>query len=268
MGLRHRITPLRDAILLLLWGGVIMRLWSKGELSNYLHPALQPFTLGAGVLLLILAAFAFRGFAAKNTASHECCHGSHEHHHHGSLAGFVTKTVVLLLPLVALISGQALQFTITTIQNRGVVQDLKSLPAANASEHPQNQNATVPEASATEGAMPIQVIDLLYAVQMPTYRQEFEGKQVEMIGQYVPLATGNPKGDRFQLVRLFITCCAADAKPVGVTVQFPRPLKLQEMAWVKVTGTPVFPVEGGRRTPVLEATKVDQCAAPEEPFVY
>ena len=245
-----------------------MRLWSKGEFSNYLHPALQPFTLGAGILLLILAAFAFRGLVAQKTGSHECCHGNHEHHDRDNLVGFIAKTAVLLLPLVALVSGQALQFTITTIQNRGVVSDLKSLPAANASQHTQNPNAIVLETPSTAGAMPIQVIDLLYAVQMPTYRQEFEGKQVEMIGQYVPLATGNPKGNRFQLVRLFITCCAADAKPVGVTVQFPGPLKLQEMTWVRVTGTPVFPVEGGRRTPILEATKVEQCTAPEEPFVY
>jgi len=116
--------------------------------------------------------------------------------------------------------------------------------------------------------MPIQVIDLLYAVQMPTYREEFEGKSAELIGQFVPMTTGNPKGNRFQVIRLFITCCAADAKPVGVTIQYDKPLKVSEMGWVKITGKPTFPMEGGRRTAVLMADKVEECPAPAEPFVY
>ena len=116
--------------------------------------------------------------------------------------------------------------------------------------------------------MPIQVIDLLYAVQMPTYREDFEGKKTEIIGQFVPLTVGNPKGDRFQVIRLFITCCAADAKPVGVTVQYDGPIKVPEMSWVKITGIPTFPMEGGRRTAVLKASKVEECPAPSEPFVY
>ena len=103
---------------------------------------------------------------------------------------------------------------------------------------------------------------------MPTYREDFEGKQVELTGQFIPLSTGNPKGDRFQAIRLFITCCAADAKPVGVTVQYDKPLKVSEMGWVKITGIPTFPMEGGRRTAVLVANKVEECPAPAEPFVY
>lgn len=116
--------------------------------------------------------------------------------------------------------------------------------------------------------MPLQIIDMLYAIQMPSYREEFEGKEVEMIGQYVPMATGNPKGDRFQAVRMFITCCAADAKPVGVIVHYPQRLTMPEMGWVKITGKPTFPMEEGRRTAILEATKVEPCPAPSEPFVY
>lgn len=116
--------------------------------------------------------------------------------------------------------------------------------------------------------MPLQIIDMLYALQMPSYREEFEGKEVEMIGQYLPMTTGNPKGDRFQAIRMFITCCAADAKPVGVTICYPKPLSVPEMEWVKITGKPTFPMEGGRRTAILEAAKVEPCPAPSEPFVY
>jgi uncharacterized membrane protein YcgQ (UPF0703/DUF1980 family) len=177
--------------------------------------------------------------------------------------------------------GQGTKFTMTTVQNRGVVDDLRKLPTANASaasaasavtaSSTASVSATSTPQGAPSGAMPVQIIDMLYAVQMPSYRGEFEGKEVELTGQYVPLTTGNPKGDRFQAIRMFITCCAADAKPVGVTIQYPRdvkPLKIPDMGWVKITGKPVFPMEGGRRTAIIEATKVEECTAPSESFVY
>lgn len=169
------------------------------------------------------------------------------------------------MPLGIILSGQGVNFTMTTVQNRGVVDDLAKLPAANASA---TVSPELPSKTSSEGAMPLQIIDMLYAIQMPSYREEFEGKQVELIGQFVPMTTGNPKGDRFQAIRMFITCCAADAKPVGVTVQYPSKLSIPEMGWVKIIGKPTFPMEGGRRTAVLEATTVEPCTAPSEPFVY
>ena len=199
------------------------------------------------------------------------------------------KTILLLLPLAIIVSGKATAYSITTIQNRGVVDNINNLPSAKAGvasassvpSYEKSISSVTPSATsvatndaktsspaASSGPIPLQVIDMLYAVQMPSYRGEFEGKEVELIGQYIPMTTDNPKGDRFQAIRMFITCCAADAKPVGVTVQYPKPLKVSEMGWVKITGKSTFPLEGGRRTAVLEATKIEECPAPSEPFVY
>jgi uncharacterized membrane protein YcgQ (UPF0703/DUF1980 family) len=82
------------------------------------------------------------------------------------------------------------------------------------------------------------------------------------------MTTGNPKGDRFQLIRMFITCCAADAKPMGVTVRCGTLPHVSEMQWVRVTGKPTFPMEAGKRSAILEATGVEPCEAPSDPFVY
>lgn len=286
---------LRDSLLLALWGGFVIWLSFTGQLSTYLHPSLQPYTTAAGVILLVLAAFAARALLVTPRVHHECCHGHHDHadHSHAGHAGhdpvhqhgedesgwfaLLFKTLLLLLPLLVILCGQGTKFTMTTVQNRGVVEDLRKLPSANAAAAATSSGVTATTApqsvpqGASSGAMPLQIIDMLYAVQMPSYREEFEGKEVELIGQYVPLTTGNPKGDRFQAIRMFMTCCAADAKPVGITIQSPHgvpPLKVPEMGWVKITGKPVFPMEGGHRTAIIEATKVEECAAPSEPFVY
>jgi uncharacterized repeat protein (TIGR03943 family) len=278
--------------MLFLWGGLVIAMTIGKQLPIYLHPTLQPYTMVAGWVLILLSLFSLRGLLKQGTTEgcchheHACCHddhghGHHDHEHHehhdgeGVSGSLIFKTCILLLPLGIVLLGQTSHYTMSTIHNRGVVQDLSNLPAANAATKglSSSNSATTNQplsfdADATSGSMPIQVIDLLYAVQMPTYREDFEGKQVELIGQFVPLTVGNPKGNRFQAIRLFITCCAADAKPVGVTVQYDKPLSLTEMSWVKITGVPVFPMEGGHRTAILNATKVEECPAPSEPFVY
>jgi uncharacterized repeat protein (TIGR03943 family) len=315
---------LRDSLMLLLWGVFVLWLSFEGQLSKYLHPSLQPYTTAAGFIFLLLAFFGFRSLFTRQVAHdhhhqhHECCGNHHdhdeeahghsvkqgrEHQHHGTVDGIgamLFKTILLLLPLAIIVSGKATAYSITTIQNRGVVDNINKLPsakagaavAASAASSAKSTASATPSAvtvatndattsasqssssvdssapAASGGPIPLQVIDMLYAVQMPSYRGEFEGKEVELIGQYIPMTTGNPKGDRFQAIRMFITCCAADAKPVGVSVQYPKPLKVSEMGWVKITGKPTFPMEGGRRTAVLEATKVEECSAPSEPFVY
>jgi len=261
---------LRDALLLFLWGGFVLWTARSGQLSTYLHPVLQPYAWAAGGLLLLLGLFAVREAFLRDGECHDCCHGDHNHGT-ATPAALLFKTVVLLFPLAVILSGQADRFTITTVQNRGVVNDLSKLPSAQASREQARSSAEavpVQDQAKQSAAMPLQVIDMLYAIQMPSYREEFEGKECELIGQYVPMTTGNPTGDRFQAIRMFMTCCAADAKPVGVTVKYPKKLEAAEMAWFRIIGKPTFPMEGGRRTVVFEATSVEPCPAPSEPFVY
>lgn len=271
------LSEVRNALVLLLWGTGILWLAASGRLPTYLHPSLQSFTVMAGFLLILLAGFAIMGLATMRRKPAPCCGCDHDHREHGQdhhqgkgMSALFAKTVVLLAPILMLLSGNADRFTSTTVLNRGVVQDLSKLPSANASAAKASGNEALPNVCPVKpgGAMPLQVIDMLYAIQMPSYREEFDGKEVEMTAQYVPMTTQNPKGDRFQAVRMFITCCAADAKPVGVTVKAPVIPRVPEMGWVKITGKPTFPMEGGKRTAIIEASKVEPCDAPSEPFVY
>jgi len=273
----HSLMPIligvRNALVLLVWGSGVLWLAFSARLQTYLHPSLQPFAIAGGIFLMLLAGFSVLGLAMmrrETCRSCSCVHDHHDVHERNEWPGIIAGTMVLILPVVVAFSGNADRFTATTVANRGVVQDLSKLPSANASvakvsggevERGLSEQQTV-------GPMPLQVIDLLYALQMPSYREEFEGKEVELIGQYVPMTTGYPAGDRFQAIRMFITCCAADAKPLGVTVRSSQLPKVSEMQWVKITGKPSFPMEGGKRAAILEASKVESCDAPSDPFVY
>lgn len=119
-----------------------------------------------------------------------------------------------------------------------------------------------------DGHIVAEVLDLLYAAQDNALRKDFEGKPVELIGQLMPDATNNPDGKRFKAVRMFMTCCAADARPVAVLAEGTGKPGLPEMTWIKITGTATFPVENGKRIAILKAEKVEKCNPPEETMLY
>lgn len=118
-----------------------------------------------------------------------------------------------------------------------------------------------------EGNIVVEVPDLLYAAQDSTLRKDFEGKRVELIGQFMPDKAGNQPDKRFKAVRMYMTCCAADARPVATVVEMAKFPDLPEMTWVKIVGVPSFPIENGRRAAVLMADKVEKTNAPEDAMI-
>lgn len=159
-------------------------------------------------------------------------------------------------------------------------QTAQTAPAAQNPPAPQPQAAAQAQASTQppapqdylqrtpDGHIVAEVLDLLYAAQDNALRKDFEGKPVELIGQLMPDTTNNPDGKRFKAVRMFMTCCAADARPVAVLAEGTGKQELPEMTWIKITGTATFPVENGKRIAILKAEKVEKCNPPEETMLY
>lgn len=220
---------------------------------------------------------------------HSAC--GHDHgddccgHDHGGTKLRIFPALVLVVPILTASIVSPDQFGATAVENRGFAQSVKDLPMK---QQPYTEPALPTEdgsvdASATPtetkpssdylprnaaGQIKAQTVDLMYAAEEPVMREDFENKQVEMIGQYMPAKRKNADGNRFNLVRMFVNCCASDAQPVAVSVQVKEPSKAVEMSWVKVIGTATFPMEGGRRTPVVVAESVTPCDPPEESFIY
>jgi uncharacterized membrane protein YcgQ (UPF0703/DUF1980 family) len=132
------------------------------------------------------------------------------------------------------------------------------------------------------GCIKAEVIDLLYAAQEATTRKDFEGKNVELIGQLVPNKTkvksAVPSGS-FKLLRLVIVCCAADAMPVAVKIETKLPpMAIHDMQWLKVTGRVHYQPRakedsdgidyGDYPEPVIVADSIKKVAAPKEKYLY
>jgi uncharacterized repeat protein (TIGR03943 family) len=343
---------------LLEWGGILTYFYCSGRIAAFLHPLFRPLVLITGILLLLTA------ICVTIFREEDCSHISHdddherdladhepeEDHHlhsHGQLSlGRFLGFIILLLPLALAAKISPDNYGSTLIENRGLVEDIRGLPAVKnriaQSEQPSitvvptdsktsatsTFSATPPASTSTRGQEPAQtsesvalpsntgpqdnteingdavvtyenpylkpnkdgnieaqVIDLLYAAQDPSTRKDFEGKRVELIGQFVGAksgrrnATASAEPKTFHLMRLVMVCCAADMMPAAVKIQSDRKPAQHELSWLKVSGVVHFRPRaksvdddgidyGNYPEPVIVADKIANTAAPREKYIY
>jgi uncharacterized repeat protein (TIGR03943 family) len=257
----HRYLP---AGILLIWAVLLAYFYLSGRVEAYLHPFFQPLTAISAVILLLLAGGQL--FLPKDDP---CCESSCEAGHpHRSLAQSSLAAFVLIVPLLVAATVSPDQYGAAMVKNRGLIDTISDLPAyaADVESAPGELAADSPKNEA--GQIKAQNIDLIFAAEEPAMRADFEGKQLELIGQFMPAEPDRSKADRFHLVRMFVICCAADARPVAVPVQIAQPQTVAEMSWVRVVGKATFPVEGERTVPLVIAESITLCDPPEEAFIY
>jgi len=272
----------------------------SGRVTAFLTPEFRIGVLLSGLAMGVMA-LVFLLFPADAS----CCSAADCGH---SLTrrswGKVLTFLILLLPITTAATFSPDGFSASAVNHRGVATDARALPMRTAPLPPPElplptkdatpsadtnataNNSTPPPAAAPasapqqaqspadylqrafDGSIIVEVLDLLYAAQDNALRKDFEGKKVQLIGQLMPDSTNNPDGTRFKAVRMFMTCCAADARPVATLVESAKKPEMPEMAWIKITGTATFPVENGRRIAVLKSDKVEATKPPEEAMLY
>ncbi len=270
------------------WSAILLYFFLSGRIQAFLAPPFRPYVLVAGVVLGLMAAVFFFTPADASCCAAADCGPSLTRLPIGKLLTFLT----LLLPLVLTAVVSPDSFGKAVMENRGIDTDGSTLqtrkttaftppemplptkdgaPAAQPPA-PADANVTSPVdylQRTPDGHIVAEVLDLLYAAQDAGLRKDFEGKKVELIGQLMPDKSSNANGAvRFKAVRMFMTCCAADARPVATLVETDKLPELPEMTWVKVTGTSTFPLENGKRTAILKAERVEKASPPSESMLY
>ena len=267
------------------WSAVLLYFYFSGRITAFLIPTFRPYVLIAGVVLGAMATvFLFQSAEAQCCTESECGHPMSR-----MAAGKVLTFLILLLPISVSAFFSPDSFGKAAIENRGIITDASALGAAptreaisqpvesplpsNTESKPSTAEPAEPAPGdylqrTPEGFIMAEVLDLLYAAQDNTLRGDFEGKTVELVGQLMPDKATDGGGKRFKAVRMFMTCCAADARPVATLVEVEKLPDFPEMTWIKITGTATFPTENGRRTAVLKATKIEKSGPPDETMLY
>ena len=120
-----------------------------------------------------------------------------------------------------------------------------------------------------DGNFILEVPELYYTGGDQEVQRVLTGQMVETIAQILPEKVNNADGHRLRIFRMLVQCCAADARPYSVPVDFGKKAPdLKEMSWVKVVGKMSYKKEGEQTVPVIQATKVEETTAPDNAMIY
>jgi hypothetical protein len=127
--------------------------------------------------------------------------------------------------------------------------------------------AQVPQSP--EGNFILEVPELYYTAGDKEVQGVLAGQPIETIAQVLPEKVNNEKGTRLRIFRLLVQCCAADARPYSIPVEFGKPAPtFKDMSWVKVTGKMSYNKEGDQTVPVIEVSSMTEAAEPANAMVY
>ncbi len=227
----------------------------NGTLSYYIHPRFNILTaLTAVGLILVGIAYARRNRqAAPHDDSHHHDHDGHEHHSHDlSWWGLA----ILLLPVLLGVFVQPKPLGANALANREI--NVGSLTSAQAPES--SQLAVI----ATSGER--NILDWLYLFQRSGDMSQFNGEEVHVIG--FVYQDERFDSEQFMVSRFTVSCCVADASPIGLIVQWPETAELQSDEWVEVEGTLQMGKFNDLEIPILIADSVTLTDPPAQPYLF
>ncbi len=121
----------------------------------------------------------------------------------------------------------------------------------------------------SKGDFLLDVPQIFYTAGDDELMKVMEGIPVETTAQVMAETTNNPNKTRLRAFRLFIECCAADARPLSIPIEFGKALpKYKEMGWYKISGKLHFSRENDEIVPVLKIDKIVETIEPVDGMMY
>lgn len=240
-----------DILVMLLWGLMLVRYWVTGKLSLLLHPDYQWLSNGAAILLLGLAAMRSVQLARA------LVEGTDGVASQGHFSLFPRRFSTLLLIGVAVFGliFNPRPFSSETALQRGLGESV-------------GQTRSQPQRFAL-GRAPSErtILDWVRTLNVYPEPDAYEGQSINVTG-FVIYPPGWPPST-FMVSRFVLTCCAADAYPIGLPVQLldgqERPPQDQ---WLTVTGIAQTANIGGKRQLAIDPQNIEVVPEPANPYEY
>ena len=245
-----------QAVIMLLFGGAILRATLTDMFLRYVKEGLRPLLLVAGALLVLAAVMTLwydlrSSPPGEQDSEHAGEHGDgsddgHGHAHHEPRVGWLLILPVLGLLLVAppplgsYAAGQA--GTVLTAQSSD--SDYPPLPAGDPA--------------------PVTLLDYASRAVFDSGKS-LTGRNLSLTG----FVTHGPDGQPM-LARIVLTCCAADGRPIKVGLTGGTPISVPDDTWVKVIGVYTNRTEkdsvNKATVPYVEVRSWQEITAPKQPY--
>lgn len=217
-----------------------------GSLFFYIS---QRFAWLTALAVVGAAALAFSYYAHSARPSDE---HAHDHHDHGSLTW--VGIVLVALPILLGLTIPPKPLGAGAMDNRDI--QVGTLTSVNS---PENAAFLTPPAERN-------IVDWLKAFKLADGPERFNGQE----GQVLGFVYQDERFDstQFMVSRFIVSCCVADASPVGLIVEWSETPALDEDQWVTVRGTFQVGEFDGEVMPILMAEDVTVTESPEHPYLY
>lgn len=189
------------------WAGMLAYLLANGNYQLFLKPGFQWLIItGLVIGLTLCLGMVFTGISSMPVQKNAWIKG-----------------LILILPLGFIIAAGENTLGEYALSKRTMVSQA---PASLSPESNPKENTDAVPLSLDE---PILISDLIRQF------SQYDGKKVRIEGMYADTVAG--RDELSAVFRYFITCCAADAQPVGVFISRNPDSGFENNDWVRVSGT-------------------------------
>ena len=246
-------------ILLIALGIFLLSRLLNGTLSFYIHPRFNVLILLTAVGLTALGI----GYAIQQRRESAHVHDEdheHEHAHEHAHSHDVSWVGLLLLALPVLLGllVEPRPLGAAALQNREINVSGSALTSSSAPEGS--------DLSVIANAGERNILDWLYLFQRSTDPASFNGEEAHVVG--FVYRDDRFADTQFMVSRFTVSCCVADAAPIGLIVEWPDTAVLPSDSWVEVSGTLQAGTFNGVEMPVLVADSVTPTETPSQPYLY
>ena len=279
-----RVVSLTTYFAILLFNVYTLSLYYNQQLTFYIHPRYITFTVALNAISLVACAVGFLVLAwrmgtattSKSTtavASPDSSSGA------ASSAGWRPSFTVLVAGLV-LVAAYALPARTlssgTADQRSANFNSIQAQPSGSGAGSGAGNGAGSSTAGGGAGSdtlalfgadtSRLTVADWALAFNLRSTPASYVGKEVDVVG-FVFHPKGTPE-DVFYVSRFSVTCCAVDARPLGVPVYSPGwQEEFKEDSWVHLTGSFAETEEDISEPVVVTPKNIEPTEQPEHPYV-
>jgi uncharacterized repeat protein (TIGR03943 family) len=249
---RFDIRHYLPSVLLAGYGILIISLYLRGVLIWYINPSyVLPAMLAAGVLIVLAGVLALRKPAVHcDTCCEDGCDCS------SSLGSYRVYGMLAIPLLLALLVPPHALAGFSAIQRGPQVAGVGVIRGASA----------VKRVSLSVNTRSFTMQDWVGALSADPNPADYTGKPVVVTGLVVHDPSSTPKG-YFMVIRYLVTCCIADARPVGLIVKDTSNGALKDNQWVTVTGSMGAAEDGGQKVAVVLPKSLTPIKA-GNPYIY
>jgi len=247
--IQNWLLPWLDVLAIAAWGTLMLRYWLTGKLNLLIHPDYFWLVITGGLGLLIVSGLKAWELLRRRRRSRVTAT------QHITLfpPGF-SSTLLLATAIIGLLFTPRVFASQTALQ-RGVTDSLGATRS-----QPQAFRSSVPPEERS-------LLDWVRTLNVYPEPDAYTGQKVKLQG-FVIHSPELPQ-EYLLLSRFVITCCAADAYPVGLPVKLTQNRQVYPPdTWLEVQGKMITENLGGKRQLTIQASSLKQISEPQNPYNY